>query len=231
MKVEIETCNGSDADETTKKRSKKRVSKGEIRELEAALVQYVGVETLNVIQKRESERRAGRIKNATDSLYRAYNEIRQQIDTLQDDDARLEFEASPEGTLARLTKERIRKTGRRLKRRIQILCSFALSATMTFYVFVKTGFALKSCVSKMREARSEEDLKEAQQIAKRYTTQQITVEDIAITARPRLRRRLMLRPRSKNQARRERRSVFLFPLLSSWLVISFFDAKLFKGSV
>lgn len=59
---------------------------------EAALIKYAGQETLDIIQKREAQRRADAIEKATAPLYEGLNENRQHIEKLHDVMARDEWE-------------------------------------------------------------------------------------------------------------------------------------------
>ena len=78
---------------------------------EAALIKYAGQETLDIIQKRETQRRADVIEKATTPLYAGLEENRQNIEKLQNDFDRMAWEASPEAEIGRLAEQRIKKTG------------------------------------------------------------------------------------------------------------------------
>jgi len=62
-------------------------------ELEKAVVEYCGQETLNAIQKRDKERRAGRIQKAVDALHRAYAKLHSDVDKAREDDQRRTYES------------------------------------------------------------------------------------------------------------------------------------------
>ena len=62
-------------------------------ELENAVVEYCGQETLDAIQKRDKDRRAGRIQKAVDALHRAYAKLHSDVDKSREDDVRRSYES------------------------------------------------------------------------------------------------------------------------------------------
>jgi hypothetical protein len=74
----------------------KKLSKEERKEygqaLEAGLKEYAGVETVNVLRKRDDARRADAIEKAIAPLYAGFEENRQNIKKLHDEIARAESE-------------------------------------------------------------------------------------------------------------------------------------------
>ena len=101
---------------------KEEISKEEIHELEAALRRFGYSDTLDVIQKEEAQRRADSIDKATAPLYAGLEENRKNIEHLQDEQARFDFERSPEGKITALAKGRASKTGETFEEAFSVLC-------------------------------------------------------------------------------------------------------------
>jgi hypothetical protein len=101
---------------------KEEISKEEIHELEAALRRFGYSDTLDVIQKEEAQRRADSIEKATAPLYAGLEENRRNIEKHQDEQARFDFERSPEGKISALAKERLSKTGETFEEAFSVLC-------------------------------------------------------------------------------------------------------------
>ena len=89
---------------------------------EAAIIKYAGQETLDVIQKHEAQRRAEAIEKATAPLYAGLEENRKNIEKHQDEQARFDFERSPEGKITALAKGRASKTGETFEEAFSVLC-------------------------------------------------------------------------------------------------------------
>lgn len=88
---------------------KQEISKDEIRELESALRRFGYGDTLAVIQKEEEERRSDGIEKAIASLRKGNDNIRQQLETISQEDARRDFE-SVNGRLIELANKRVDKS-------------------------------------------------------------------------------------------------------------------------
>jgi hypothetical protein len=90
---------------------KEAITNEEIQNLEKVIIDNAGQETLDLLQKREAQRRADSIEKATATLYAGLEENKRSIDKLHDDYVRMAWEASPEAEIGRLAQERIKKTG------------------------------------------------------------------------------------------------------------------------
>jgi hypothetical protein len=85
------------------------ITKEGIRDLEAALRRFGYGDTLAVIQKEEEVRRSDGIEKAIDSLRKGNDNIRQQLGTISQEDARRDFEAV-NGRLIELANKRVAKS-------------------------------------------------------------------------------------------------------------------------
>src|SRR5665647_1021115 len=85
------------------------INNDEIRELEAALRRFGYGDTLDVIQKEEEVRRSDGIEKAIASLRKGNDNIKQQLETISQEDARRDFEAV-NGRLIELANKRVAKS-------------------------------------------------------------------------------------------------------------------------
>jgi hypothetical protein len=86
-----------------------KADKEEVREIEKALKQHVP-DTLAVIKKRESERRAGRIQKAVEGLQSAFGKLHAKLEKAQEDAAQGEYDASSEAIVDSMAREIVSKS-------------------------------------------------------------------------------------------------------------------------